>query len=215
MQADQSVYLHPLSARLPGDVAMVVGEHDFPDLVLEVDHTTDVRRGKLKLYEKWGFPELWIQVPDRPSASRRRGRVPGLTILVLRDGAYRASGESRALPGWTASEIYQAFDEVTTSAETFGVLERVGLALGAREGTGPDDHPLLGAQRREAGDRGRVEERAEVVRQMLLIRGIAVSAEFPSTVPGFARIPRDRLVAAASACESEADFRTRIARVDR
>lgn len=51
MQADQSVYLHPHRARLP-EHAMVIGEHDYPDVVLEVDHTTDARRGKLGLYER-------------------------------------------------------------------------------------------------------------------------------------------------------------------
>ena len=60
MQADQSVYLHPLRARLPGPSAMVVGDNDFPDVVLEVDYSTDVRRGKLSLYESWGFPEVWL-----------------------------------------------------------------------------------------------------------------------------------------------------------
>ena len=39
MQADESVYLHPGSARLPGPSAMVIGVDDYPDLVLEVDHT--------------------------------------------------------------------------------------------------------------------------------------------------------------------------------
>ena len=73
MQADESVYLHPAQARLPGPAAMVVGEDDFPDVVLEVDHTTDVRRGKLPLYESWGFPEVWVDVPDAPSPSRARG----------------------------------------------------------------------------------------------------------------------------------------------
>ena len=222
MQADQSVYLHPSTARLPGRVAMVVGEHDFPDVVLEVDHTTDARRGKLKLYEAWGFPEVWIHVPDRPAASRRRRRASGLTIHVLRDGAYEVASESRALPGWTAAEIHRAFDEATSSAETLGVLERVGLALGAREGTGPDDDPLLDAQRREVEERGRaegfaegraegrVEDRADSVRQILLSRGIAVSAGFPMTLPGFADLPKDRVIAVAIACESEADFEARI-----
>ena len=41
MQADQSVYLHPGRDRLPDPAGMVVGEHDFPDVVVEVDHTTD------------------------------------------------------------------------------------------------------------------------------------------------------------------------------
>ena len=143
MQADQSVYVRPLSAKLPGDLAMMVGEHDFPDVVLEVDHTTDVRRGKLGLYERWGFPEVWVQVPDRPSASRPRSQVPGLTIHLLEGGTYRTSGESRTFPGWTVEVIHAALDAAVPSAETLEVLERVGLALGAREGTGPDDDPLL------------------------------------------------------------------------
>ena len=63
MQADQSVYLHPGRVRLPVD-AMEIGEHHHPDVVLEVDHTTDVRRGKLGLYEAWGFPEVWVDTPE-------------------------------------------------------------------------------------------------------------------------------------------------------
>ena len=50
MQADESLYLHPAHVKLPG-AAMVVGVDDLPDVVLEVDHTTDARRGKLPLYE--------------------------------------------------------------------------------------------------------------------------------------------------------------------
>ena len=73
MQADESLYLHPAHARLPG-AAMVVGGDDLPDVVLEVDHTTDARRGKLALYESWGFPEVWVDVPDAPSPSRPRAR---------------------------------------------------------------------------------------------------------------------------------------------
>ena len=52
---------------------MVVGEDDFPDVVLEVDHTTDVHRGKLALYEAWGFPEVWAEVPDEPAAPASAG----------------------------------------------------------------------------------------------------------------------------------------------
>ncbi len=40
-------------------------------------------------------------------------------------------------------------------------LERVGAALGARAGTGPDDDPLLRSQRRQARQTGRAEGRAE------------------------------------------------------
>ena len=147
MQPDESLYLRPVSANLPHSGDMVVGEHDFPDVVLEVDHTTDARRGKLKLYEAWGFPEVWIHVPTAPSPSRAKSRLPGLTIHLLEGGAYRVSSVSRAIPGWTVDEIHAALDETARSAKTLGVLERVGLTLGAREGTGPDDDPLLRSQR--------------------------------------------------------------------
>ncbi len=143
LEADQSVYLHPLSARLPGDSAMMVGEHDFPDVVLEVDHTTDVRPSKLGLYEAWGFPELWVQVPGRAAPSRPRSRMAGMTIHLLEDGAYRQSAASRAFPGWRAEEVHAALDETAISEQTLAVLKRVGLALGAREGTEPEDDPLF------------------------------------------------------------------------
>ena len=166
MQADESVYLHPDRARMPGPSAMVIGVDDHPDVVLEVDHTTDVRRGKLGLYESWGFPEVWVEVPDDTAPSRPRGQRPGLTIYLLEDGAYRTASESRAFPGWTAEEIHAGLNEWTLSEQTSAVLERVGTVLGQQEGTGPDHDPLLGSHRRrefkrgvEHGmERGRVEE---------------------------------------------------------
>ncbi len=172
MQADESVYLHPGSARLPGPAAMVIGVDDYPDVVLEVDHTTDVRRGKLGLYESWGFPEVWVEVPDEAAPSRPRSRRPGLTIHVLKDGAYRAAPESRAFPRWKAEEIHAALNEPMLSAQTSAILERVGRALGEREGTGPDHDPLLRSQRRRGFERGleqgRAEERARLCRQAAL-----------------------------------------------
>ena len=174
MQADESVYLHPGTARLPGPSAMVIGVDDFPDVVLEVDHTTDVRRGKLGLYESWGFPEIWVEVPDQRAASRRRRQRSGLTIHLLEDGRYRTAPESKAFPGWTAEEIHEALNEPMLTERTSAVLERVGTVLGERDGTGPDDDPLLRAHRRQEFDRGmergvergRAEgERALLVRQ--------------------------------------------------
>ena len=206
LQADQSVYLHPLRAKLPGAAAMVVGEHDHPDVVLEVDHTTDVRRGKLGLYESWGFPEVWVEVPEKSAPNRPRGRRRGLTIHVLEGGAYRVRAGSRAFPGWTAEEIHTAMNETTPSARTHAVLERVGAALGAREGTGPDDDPLLRSQRRQGFERGRAEVRAKMVRQILLSRGIEVSAGFPAGTAGFAASSEEEVVAAALACVDEAGF---------
>ena len=236
LQADQSLYLHPGRARLPGAVAMEVGEHDLPDVVLEVDHTTDVYRGKLRLYEAWGFPEVWVEVPNYRAASRPKRRRAGLTIHVLEGEEYRESGESVAFPGLSAEELHVAFNERVRSAETCAVLERVGRELGVREGTGPDDDPMLrslrGQSRMEGeivgkvmgraqgrteglaeGERkGRAEGRAGIARAMLSSRGIEVSEGFPADVPGFAESPEAVVVAAALACGSERDFRARIAR---
>ena len=203
MQADESVYLHPGRARLPGAKAMMLEEDDLPDVVLEVDHTTDVRRRKLPQYERWGFPEVWVEVPDAPSASRPRDRRSGLTIHLLEHGAFRQSAASRAFPGWTAEEIHAALNEPAFSAATSAVLERVGRALGDREGTGPDDDPLLRSQRAEA--------RVELARELLMARGIAVGADVPG-VPGFADLPVRAIAAAAAACTSQADFRQRLRR---
>ena len=231
LQADQSLYLHPGRARLPGAVAMEWGEDDLPDVVLEVDHTTDVYRGKLRLYEAWGFPEVWVEVPNYRAASRAKSRRAGLAIHVLEGDVYRESAESRAFPGWSAEELHVAFNERVRSARTCAVLERVGRALGTSEGTGPDDDPMLRSLRvrsREEGEivgkalgrmeglaegerKGRVEGRAEMVREMLRSRGIAVSEAFPADVPGFAESPEAAVVAAALGCDGERDFHARIA----
>jgi len=210
MQADEALYLHPTKMRLPGLSAMVVGEDDFPDVVLEVDHSTDVRRGKLKLYESWGFPEVWVEVPERRAPSRPRSRLPGLTIHLLQDGAYQASAESRALPGWRSDEIHTALNEEALSAQTVAALERVGTALGSREGTGPGDDPQLRRHVIKGVQQGRSEGLAASVRQVLRARGIEVSDHFPTDVPGFAAATEEMAIDAAMACDGEADFRVRI-----
>ncbi len=215
MQADQTVYLYPSRVDLLGSSAMVVGEHPFPDVVLEVDHTTDVRRGKLRLYEAWGFPEVWVEVPDRPAPRRPRGRKPGLTIHLLEDGAYRESPVSRAFPGWWAEAVHEAMNEVVPSGWTHARLERLGRALGERDGTGPDDDPLLRSLRDESRAegaaegrvRGRTEALIDMVREMLQLRGIEVTADFPGNLPD---VPKRLVLAAALACDSERDFHDRI-----
>ena len=156
MQADQAVYVYPRRTWWPAG-AIVVGEHPYPDVILEVDHTTDVRRGKLALYEAWGFPEVWVEVPDRTTPSRPAGRRPGLTIHVLEGGAYLESAVSRAFTGWTVEEIHTALNEEALSAGTCRSLARVGRVLGEWGGTGPDDMPWLRGHRREARAAGRAE----------------------------------------------------------
>ena len=217
MQADQTVYLRPSRAEFSGAGALVVGRGRYPDVVLEVDHTTDVRRGKLVLYEAWGFPELWVEVPERRAPSRAKSRMPGLVIHRLEAGAYRESPQSAAFPGWRAEDIHEALNEVGRSARTNTILERLGRRLGAREGTGPDDDSLLRslrAQSRAEGlAEGLAEGRVEMARQMLLSRGIEVSEGSPADASAFAGLSEAAIVAAALACEGERDFNARLARI--
>ena len=75
LEADQTVYLHPRTTR-PEGARIEVGSDTLPDVVLEVDNTTDVRRGKLALYESWGFPEVWVEVPESPRRAAPRACAP-------------------------------------------------------------------------------------------------------------------------------------------
>ena len=220
LQADQSVYLHPGRSRLPDAAGMVVGEHDFPDVVLEVDRTTDVRRGKLRLYEAWGFPEVWVEVPEGYSASRPAGLRPGLTIHLLDGGAYRESPESRAFPGWRAAEVHTAMNEAAMSVATGQVIERVARALGDRDGTGPDDTPWLRAQREETRtasraegfDEGRARTLEALARRLLASRGS--SGAGPRLDPEELRgVADEEVVDILLRSEDEADFHARIARL--
>ena len=219
MQADETLYLDPRRAALP-DGSLVVGEHDLPDVVLEVDQTTDIRRGKLPLYEAWGFPELWLIVPP---AGATRHRPAGVTVHRLDGDRYRVVRASVAFPGWTAREIHAALTEPLTTPGTCRVLERVGRALGARDGTGPEDDPLLGAllgRERAAGQAagraegqaaGRAEGQADLVRSILRERGVPVPASFAARAAATVDPGRGaRMAAAALACTDEADFWRRL-----
>ena len=232
MQADQVVYLYPSRADLLGSAAVVVGEHPYPDVVLEVDHTTDVRRGKLRLYESWGFPEVWVEVPERRASSRPRRRRAGLTIYLPEGGAYRESPVSRAFPGWRVKEIHTALNEAELSGWTLAVLERVGRTLGERDGTGPDDDPMLRSLRDESREEGRAEGRTEgeakgraeglaageakgrakgrleSVHDVLRMRGITLSEDLSASIPH--GLPHGVVLAAALACDSERDFHARL-----
>ena len=205
MQADETLYLHPERAVLP-DGSLTIGEHDLPDVVLEVDYTTDIRPGKLRVYERWGFPELWAVVPE--GASRRRSA--GVTIYRLTSGRYRPAEASTALPGWTAAEIHTALTERVPSARTDRVLERVGRALGAREGTRPDDTPLIRALNEQAYAAGRSAELVAAVRSILHGRGIRLAEPLTAEPAPFGHASRDDVMAAAVACADEADFRRRL-----
>ena len=227
LHPDQSVYLKaPARTDSEGDIP--VHRSGFPNIVMEVDNTTDTRKGKLKLYEDMGVPELWVEVPeiwlestnDKPPI-RPPDLVPGLTIFLLEGSKYNEYPASRALLGWQADDIHKALNDLSgISAHHSAVLEELGRRIGARTGTGPDDHPLMRSlrqqSRREGLTRGlaqgRVEGQAQVVRQLLERRGIGISATFPMDIAGFADLGIDSLLDAAAACSSEQDFRARLGR---
>ena len=222
MQADEILYLHPDRARGLGP-AVIIGEDPLPDVALEVDHSTDVRRWKLGVYQECGFPEIWVEVPWDASARR-----PGLAIHVRRADGYREERESLAFPGWTAAEIHRALTEEPLSAESWRGLERVALALGAREGTTPEDDPLTRSMSRRAAAQGHAEgrrhghaegrqqghaeglaaARVPAVTAALHARGVDAAADaVAADVARRADLPLDALIAAAVTCTDLADFR--------
>ena len=207
LQADQSLFLHPERVNLVRHA--VVGRDDYPDVVMEVDYSTDVRRNKLKLYEEWGFPEVWVDVPGQ---SRRR-RPHGITIYLREDCAFAPAPASRAFPGWQATEIHTALHEARMSQSTVQALERIGRILGERAGTGPDDDPLMRSlrQQTQADDRAaELQRRAALVRRQLESRGMKVTANFPLGQPGFADADVEALADIALECTSQADFAARL-----
>ena len=206
MEADETLYLHPTRAATPKK-SLIIGENDFPDVVLEVDHTTDVRPGKLLLYEAWGFPELWVIVPPVGGSPRRPA---GVTIHRLEAGRYRSMPTSDAFPGWTAGEIYDGMTEPTPTAATYRILERVGRELGAREGTSPADDPLSRVLIAEGRSEGRAQELAAAAQSLLRVRGLSVSAAFSERDAALVDASRDAVMAAAYACADEADFWRRL-----
>ena len=208
MQADQILFLR-LAQAIPRGNAIELGTDALPDVVLEVDNTTDVRRGKLGLYESWGFPEVWVEVPDEPAPSRPPSLRPGLTIHSMGRGGFLPTAASRALPGWTAEEIHRALNEAELSEETAEVLSRVGRALGATEGTGPDDDPFLRRQRKESHAEGRAEAQRANALKVLKTRGVSVSSSLSERLAELEEAS-ESLVDAALECRDEEDFLRRV-----
>ena len=207
MQADQILYLDPGVA--PVGARVDVDGDALPDVVLEVDYSTDARVWKLPLYKAWGFPEVWVDVPDE--RSHPRSRLSGLTIHVHDGECFQEASSSRAFPGWTAEEIHVALSRSLPSPETLEVLRRVGRALGAREGTGPDDDPWLRAERDEV----RAEGRADLVRAVagiLEARRVPASSSLSERLTALADVPADKLIRAARECASEEDLLRRLRR---
>ena len=221
MRADVVLYPHPQRVRLTGP-KIDVDTDPLPDVVLEVDHSTDVRRRKLGIYKESGFPEIWVLVPWEASV-----RAPDLTIHVRGDEGYREEVESRAFAGWKAEEIHRALTEDPLSAGARRALEWVALAMGACEGTRPEDDPFTHSISRradakgymrgsedgyargsEAGyEKGRSEMLEANLRAVLRARGIEAALDSKEDRALFGALSGEALMAAALACTGEADFR--------
>ena len=228
MEADQLIYLDAARANALNHY-VEVRRGEGPDVVLEVDHTTDARRRKLGLYKQWRIPEIWVEVPDAPARSRPRSRRSGLTIHALneRTKRYRQATASGVLRGWTAADIHTALNEPHISAGTWAALHRVGRALGDAEGTAPADDPLQRSLLLESQEQGRQEGRAEATtrqaqkvaderRAMVLAilagRGIDVPSTFLADLneSQLAASRRTRIVDAALDCRNAEDFLARL-----
>ena len=196
MQADEVLYLHPDRVRLAGP-AIDVDRDPLPD----VDHTTDVRRRKLGIYKESGFAEVWVLVPWDSSR-----HAPGLSIHVRRGDGYREERSSRAFAGWRAEEIHLALTEAPMSEIAWRALERVARAMGAREGTKPEDDPLMQSQNAKA----RTEGHMEMVVAALRSRGIEAALDGAEDRALLGGLSGDALMAAALACSDAADFRRRV-----
>ena len=220
-RADQLIYLDCPAG--PPQV-IVVGDFPLPDVVFEVDLTTDIRDRKLEVYASWGIPELWVEVPDASMPSKRKRS--GLTIHVLKDGRYRQRAESDAFPTLSARELHRALNEPWTSSFTVATLRRVGEAMGRLTGTGPDDDPFLGIERRmsrRAGqregearghERGRGEgqrrERLATVESLLAARNIPAADQLGDEVDRIAALPHEAVIKAALECRDLRDFLRRL-----
>ncbi|MYK48460.1 MAG: hypothetical protein F4029_19820 [Gammaproteobacteria bacterium] len=186
----------------------LVGEFPPPDVVFEVDLTTDIRDRKLDVYAAWSVPELWVEVPEADMPSKRK--QSGLTILLFDDGTFRESAESAAFPTLSAREIHAAMNEPSMSPATVETVRRVGGIMGRRAGTGPDDNPFLSVERRLSQRKGRRDERISMLEGLLGARGIDITPTLRAEAVRIAELPQHRILQAALQSTDLDDFLRRL-----
>lgn len=206
-QDSQLVYTHDTVKR--SGETVVIDDGELPDVVLDIDDTAALQR-KLSRYEKWGFPEVWMVAPDRRTPSRHAG-APRVAIHLRTRLGYVRAPRSAALPSWSAEEIQAAFNEPEgfMSDETIAALRRVGRLMRGDADVGPDDDPVLPAERGELRAEPTMEARIDALDEMFSLRGLAVSPSFTVRVAALHR-PLPYLLRAAYECRDEDDFLERI-----
>ncbi len=176
VQADETF---SLDGPAPRGKVIDVDIGPLPDVILEVDHTTDVRRRKLEIYAGWGLPEVWVEVPEPVWMAPRTSGRPRLRIYLLEGDGYVESAVSQAFAGWRAAEIHRALNEERKSAATVAAVRRVRRRLGRAIGAGPDDDRFLGAEREESRAEGRAEGALDMARS--LVRQALQARDLPIT----------------------------------
>ena len=204
----QLVYTHDIAGGSGETVVIDAGE--LPDVVLDADDTAAALHRKLSLYEKWGFPEVWVVVPDQLISGRREG-APRVAIHLRTRVGYVRAPRSAALPSWSAEEIHTALNEPEglISDATTAALRRVGRLMRADADMGPDDDPILPAEEGEVRVEPTMEDRIEALDEMFGLRGLAVSPSFTDRVAALER-PLPLLLRAVYECLDEDDFLERI-----
>lgn len=201
-QAVEIVYTRPTGACVVED-SVEVKEVELPDVVLQAAASADARHRTLSRYEKWGFPEVWVEVPDRRRKSRL-GPAPGLAIHLLTRLGYVQSPTSAAFPSWSAEEIHAALNEPQgrMSAATATALRRVGRLMRA-EATN------AAIERDESGAEATTEARIDALDEIFQLRGFAVSPSFADHVASLKR-PLATLLRTAYDSRDEDDLLERL-----
>ena len=207
-QNSQVVYTRDTTKRAGEPVVIDGGE--LPDVVLEADGTAALRR-KLSLYEKCGFPEVWVVGPDRRGQQMARRWAVRVAIHLRTRVGYVRAPRSAALPSWSAEEIQTALNEPEgfMSDGTIAALRRVGRLMRADPGMGADDDLVLPAERGELRAEPTMEDRIDALGEMFGLRGFAVSLSFTVRVAALRR-PLPYLLRAAYESRDEDDFLERI-----
>lgn len=136
----------------------------------------------------------WHERPSQRLArlAERIAAVRGLPIETL-----GASDLVRFDSGGKPRVLMQA-DQIVYLQPPFEALHRVGAAMGAARGTGPDDDPWLRHYRDES--------RYEAVLAALAERGIETTPALPARMSQLGDVPVTRMMRAALRCGSEEEF---------